>query len=208
MRNWIATLGLVLVLLAVQSAFADTINYFTSGTYGSSLSGMPTTPLTTPGSPFSFSFSLSNPVSLSPCLTPPCSDNFTTLTSVTYKSGSLSMTVPGTAVLFFLPGPNVGGGFDIQFTVGGNTYLWEFFGANQLFTGTLSNPVLISGTFPYGTGDFSFNNGGGFLFSPPSGTIVASSTTVPEPGSLILLGTGAVGIAGAMRRKLLSGIRT
>ena len=58
MRNWIATLGLVLVLLAVQSAFGDTINYFTSGTYGPSSLGMPTTPLTTPGASFSFSFSL------------------------------------------------------------------------------------------------------------------------------------------------------
>ena len=53
MRNRIATLGLfVVLLLAVPSAFADSVNYFTTNTYGS---GTPTTPLTAPGSTFSFS---------------------------------------------------------------------------------------------------------------------------------------------------------
>ena len=79
MRNRIATLGLfVVLLLAVQSAFADSINYFTSNTYGSAT---PTTPLTAPNSTFSFSFSIPIPVTLSAS----DSDSFTTIVPIVYS---------------------------------------------------------------------------------------------------------------------------
>ena len=157
MRNRIATLGLfVVLLLGVQSAFADSVNYFTTNTYGS---GTPTTPLTAPGSTFSFSFSVPLPVTLSAS----DSDSFTTIVPVVYSLGASTVTVPGTAVIFFAA--SLSGGFDINFTLNGNSYLWEFFGA--------STPLA----------------------------------TVPEPSSLTLLVTGIVGIAGAIRRKFLSGIR-
>src|ERR1700751_4492397 len=133
MRNRIAILGLfVILLLAVQSAFADSVNYFTSGTYlnqppNAIGNGTPTTPLTAPGNTFSFSFSIPVPVSLSASDPLTCSpDCFTTIAPISYSSGSVSVTVPGDVVFFDALS---GGGLDINFTLGGNNYLFEFFGA-------------------------------------------------------------------------------
>jgi hypothetical protein len=49
------------------------------------------------------------------------------------------------------------------------------------------------------------NNDDGFPYSLQSGTVTSATiSTVPEPGSLVMFGTGLLSMAGVIRRKLVS----
>ena len=70
-----------------------------------------------------------------------------------------------------------------------------------LFSGPDANPTFNLGTFTL-SGNADIGNGG---VQPITGTLVISqsSTTppVPEPNSIALVGTGALGLAGYLRRR-------
>ncbi|HZD31107.1 MAG TPA: PEP-CTERM sorting domain-containing protein [Candidatus Angelobacter sp.] len=91
--------------------------------------------------------------------------------------------------------------FDSNFT-----YLTSFsfngnsgccFGGNELVIGIQDTTAVNIGAVVIGTnsGDPNWNND--FLINDPS-----FNYTTPEPSSLILVGSGAVGLAGVIRRKL------
>jgi len=141
---------------------------------------------------------------------------------VTGDLGSMTFTTGG-----LLSGSlDMGGSFD-----GGGSFVITGNGANgipngAIFTGSFSGPVtwtlvtLANGTHNYtlsgsvtgawyngstvdgATVQLTINTGKGFF---DGSTTISSGDTnivVPEPGSLGLLGTGLIGLAGVIRRKL------
>jgi hypothetical protein len=77
---------------------------------------------------------------------------------------------------------------------------------NYTLTGTLVGTLTGGGTVDGATVQLTINTGKGFfngstLISSGDTNISSSSSTIPEPGTLGLLGTGLVGLAGALRKK-------
>ena len=84
-------------------------------------------------------------------------------------------------------------------------------GVNHAYTAAFAGGLLNGDTFPGGTyvgmedlpngsSDFDYNDDA-FVFT---NVATRSTSPIPEPSSLLLLGTGALGAVGAIRRKLFN----
>jgi hypothetical protein len=73
---------------------------------------------------------------------------------------------------------------------------------NYTLTGSVSGTWLGGGTVSGATVQLTINTGKGFFNGSTTISSGDTNITVPEPGTLGLLGTGLLGLAGALRRKL------
>lgn len=72
---------------------------------------------------------------------------------------------------------------------------------NYTLTGTISGTWLGGGTVEGATVQLTINTGKGFFNGMTNISSGDTNVTIPEPGTLGLLGTGLIGLAGALRKK-------
>jgi hypothetical protein len=73
---------------------------------------------------------------------------------------------------------------------------------NYTISGSVSGTWLGGGTVDGATVQLTINTGKGFFNGSTTISSGDTNIAVPEPGTLGLLGTGLIGLAGALRRKL------
>jgi hypothetical protein len=72
---------------------------------------------------------------------------------------------------------------------------------NYTLTGTISGTWLGGGTVEGATVQLTINTGKGFFNGMTNISSGDTNVTIPEPGTLGLLGTGLIGLAGALRKR-------
>ena len=192
----------ILALLTVSAIFAPAAAHADTITFGSGINTVSYS--NTSGSGTVVVYTGTNPYSIANYVAPVSGtayityDNSTEFLPAGVTTYSMSLTGPAGAagsiafaadnsVVVFLNGTEIGASdtfnalTDADFTLGSGSNTLTFVVTNDPTTPDLANPTAL---------DF----GGSVTFTPPP-------STVPEPSSIALLGTGLLSIAGLTRRK-------
>jgi hypothetical protein len=211
----LAVLGLAVGMSARNARADGVVDYTVKGTYATG-TGFSSTALSNPGDSFTFSFSIDSallgPISSGSIMDIPVTFNYTdfvgmtTNHSLTGQAGSVNLNDEST---------NPPGLIDLAFTFGGDLFFLQLSGLDPGFIITKGTPALNTGTFmitPGGTGADAglgslFGDGitGNFAAIAAGGTVAAiPATAVPEPSSLLLLGSGFLALGGFARKRLVA----
>lgn len=217
-RKTILVLGIfsLAVVFGASQALADDASFDVSGTYstvaGSSSSS---TPISNPGDAFSFTFTVDPTTLQGVTATSPLSINTPDNVAITYNDTTAGITdnVTGTITL---ESSSQGGLLDIDFMLGSDpfTLLLSSPTNQQLYSITTVDGVS---TATIDIGNFQIEDDGGNCISSflgqddtsctsvGSGTVTTASVApTPEPSTILLFGTGILGLLAFGRRKLFA----
>jgi hypothetical protein len=209
----LAILGFSIGFTALTASADTTVDYTLNGTFGS-LTGFPSTSISNAGDSFTITFSLDQTLLVPMMGNPFMTANIpVTFDYIDFLGSTVNFSLTGQAGILVFFDASAGGLFTLDFPQppNGDDFFLSLFGTSP--AGFLGSSDMNSGTFAITPGDalgnesiFTETSSTNLAANSVSGTVTAtpSTTTVPEPSSLLLLGSGFLALGGFARKRLIA----